>query len=162
MATPAPPETSRPYGLFMLMAVAGVLYVLMLGNALHTTAGGGESSIAAAFEALFVTAGLWIALAAITIAGGIMGTMPRWARWSAVLLIPVSGIAAFVAIDMCSRHMRWAAVFPALPPLIIAFYAYWARSPWLHNSLPPQQTSALAWGAVLILSILPMTLAAFY
>lgn len=144
------------------MAVAAVFYVLMIGNALTTRAGGGEDSIAAAFEALFLITAVWISLAIMTAVGGMMGTMPRWAGWSAVLLIPLSGIAAFVAIDMCSRHMRWAVIFLVLLPLIIAVYAYWARSTGMHDTWPPQRTSLLAWGAVLILSILPMALAAVY
>lgn len=144
------------------MAVAGALYVLVIGNALNTPAGGGEARIADAFAALFLTAGLWIVLAVIMAVGGIMGAMPRWAAAAAVLLIPVSGVGAIIAIDMCSRQMRWAVVFPALLPLIIVFYAYWARSTGLHAALPPRPLSLLAWGAVLVLSVAPMVLAAFY
>jgi len=144
------------------MALAGPLYVLMIANALNTRAGGGEASMANAFQALFVTGGLWILLAVMLIAAGIMGSMPRWAAVAWIVLIPFSGVAAFVAIDMCSRNMPGAAIFPALLPLAIAFYATWARSKRLHDGLPPRQTSLLTLGAVLVLSVLPMAFAAVY
>ena len=148
--------------MFALTALACPLYVLMIANAVNTRAGGGEAAMANAFEALFVTTGLWILLAVMVIVAGVMGAMPRWAAIVAVFLIPLSGVGAFVAIDMCSRNMPAAAVFPALLPPIIAGYAYWARSKRLHDRLPPRQASLLAWGAVLLLSILPMALAAVY
>lgn len=144
------------------MALACPLYVLMIANALTTRAGGGEDAMANAFEALFVTAGLWILLAVMVIVAGVMGAMPRWAAIVAVFLIPISAVGAFVAIDMCSRNMPAAAVFPALLPLVIAGYAYWTRSQRLHEKLLPQQASLLAWGAVLLLSVLPMLLASVY
>jgi hypothetical protein len=149
--------------MFVLTALACLLYVFMIANALNTpTGGGGEDRIGDAFEALFVTGGLWIVLAAMVAVGAIMGSMPRWAAILAVFLIPLSGVAAFIAIDMCSRNMRWAVAFPALLPLIITFYAYWARSKRLHDALPPRRASLFAWGAVLVLSIAPMALAAVY
>lgn len=144
------------------MALACPLYLLMIANALNTTAGGGEASMANAFEALFVICGLWIMLAIIVTVGGVMGSMPRWAAIAWIFLIPLSGVAAFTAIDMCSRNMKWAVVFPALLALAIVFYAYWARSMRLHEALPAQQTSLLTLGAVLVLSLLPMALAAVY
>ncbi|HEX2538356.1 MAG TPA: hypothetical protein VHL13_08750 [Pseudolabrys sp.] len=162
MSTSTDTVTSRPYGLFALIALACPLYFLMIANALNTVAGGGEASMANAFEALFVITGLWILLAIIVTVGGVMGAMPRWAAVSAIFLIPVSAVAAFTAIDMCSRHMKWAVVFPALLALIIVAYAYWARSTQLHDAWPPKRTSQMAWGAVLVLSLLPFALASVY
>ena len=144
------------------MALACPLYVLMIANALNTTAGGGEAAIANAFETLFVIAGLWVLLAIMVIVAGIMGAMPHWAAVAWIFLIPFSAAAAFIAIDMCSRHMPGAVIFPALLALAIAFYAYWARSKQLHDALPPRETSLLTLGAVLVLSLLPMMLAAVY
>lgn len=89
-----------------------------------------------------------------------MGRMPRWAAVAAVFLLPLSGVAAFVAVDMCSRHIGWAIVFPALLPALIALYAIWARFPQLHERLPEATTSAAAWSAVLALA--PLVLAAYY
>jgi hypothetical protein len=154
ISTSAP--TSRPYGLFALMAIAAVLYVLMLVNALSPPSGSGEARISDAYAAFFLTVGLWIVLAIMLFVGGIMGAMPRWAAWLAVLLVPLSGVAAFAAIDMCSRNMQGAIIFPVALPLIIAFYAYWARSSQLHDTMPAKRISTLVWGAVFFLSVIAL------
>jgi hypothetical protein len=106
-----------------------------------------------------VTLFLWGALALLLVAGGIMGEMPRWAAILACFALPLSGVGAFIAIDMMSRHAHWALLFPALLPLLIALYAMWARFPRLHARFPARITSAVLWGAILVLSILPMPIA---
>ena len=141
------------------MAVAAVLYVLMMVSAL-TPMGGGEAAFSDAYAAFLIIIGLWIVLAVMLVVGGVMGTMPHWAGWLAVPLLPLSGVAAFAAIDMCSRNMRGAVVFPAALALIIAFYAYWARSTHLHATLPARQVSGMVWGAVFFLSVLALLAAA--
>ena len=67
--------------------------------------------IAAALEALYLTAALWIVLVCMLMVGGVGGSMPRWAAWLAGILVPASGVANITAVDMCSRHMPWAIVF---------------------------------------------------
>ena len=151
---------SWPIGLLVLLAVAVVLYFLMLVNALSLPSGGGESSLAAAFEALFLTTALWIVLAVMTVVGGVMGSMPRWAGWLAGILVPVSAIANFTAVDMCSRHMPWAIVFSVLMPALIAFYAFWARMPRLQARLPAERTSVAVWASIFVLSVAAFVLAA--
>jgi hypothetical protein len=141
------------------MAIAAVLYVLMFNSAL-TPMGGGEAAFSDAYAAFFIVVGLWIVLAIMLVVGGIMGSMPRWAGWIAVPLLPLSGVAAFAATDMCSRNMRGAVVFPASLALIIAFYAYWARATHLHEKMPAQRVSGLAWGAVFFLSVAALLAAA--
>lgn len=78
----------------------------------------------------------------------------------AVILVPLSGVATFAAIDMCSRDMRWAIVFPAVLPLLIVFYALWARLPRLQALLPAERTSVAIWASVFFLSIASLALAA--
>jgi hypothetical protein len=159
ISTSTDTATSRPYGLFALMALAAVLYVLMLINAL-TPMGSGDAAFSDAYEAFLIIVGLWIVLAVMLIVGGLMGSMPHWAGWIAVLLLPLSGVAAFAAIDMCSRNMRGAVVFPAALALIIAFYAYWARATHLQERMPAQRVSGLTWGAVFFLSVFALLAAA--
>jgi hypothetical protein len=60
---------------------------------------------------------------------------------------------------MMSRHAHWALLFPALLPLLIALYAMWARFPRVHARFPARITSAVLWGAILVLSLLPMPIA---
>jgi hypothetical protein len=147
--------------LLALLALAGVLYcILMLINASSRPAGGGEASIAAALEALYLAAALWLVLVCMLIVGGVGGSMPRWAAWLAGILVPASGVANFIAVDMCSRHMPWAIVILLLLAPLLAFYALWARLPWLHAKLPAERTSVAAWGAVFVLSMASFMLAA--
>ena len=159
MSVPSPTQRSWPIGL-LLLAVAGVLYVLMLANALYQPSGGGEARIEAAIEGLFLTAALWIALAIMIIVGAAMGSMPGWAGGLAGILVPASGVANFTAVDMCSRHMPWAIVFPLLLPPLIAFYALWAGWPRLHAALPAERTSVAVWASIFVLSVATFVLAA--
>jgi hypothetical protein len=157
---PSLPQRTWPIGLLLLLAVVGVLYVLMLGNAMSQPSGGGESRMAAAFEGLFLTAGLWIVLAIMIVVGAVGGTMPGWAGGLAGILVPASGIANFTAVDMCSRHMPWAIVIPVLLAPLIAFYAFWARLPRLQAVLPAERTSVAVWASIFVLCVATFVLAA--
>lgn len=160
MSVPSQSQRSWPIGQLALLAVAGVFYILMLLNASSQPAGGGEANIAAAVEALFLTAALWVVLVCMLIVGGVGGSMPRWSGWLAGILVPISGVANFVAVDMCSRHMPWAIVFLLLLAPLLAFYALWARLPWLQARLSAERTSVTVWAVVFALSIAVFVLAA--
>jgi hypothetical protein len=140
-----------PVGTLILLAVAAVLYVAMLSTITFST-GRGDASFGEALASLFATTGLWIALALLLIVGATMGEMPRWAGVVAVFLVPLSGVATFTAIDMCSRHIKWAIVFPVVLPLLIAAYALWARLPKVRAAISIEHVSATIWALVLILS----------
>jgi len=156
-----PPQSARsaPIGTLLLLALTAIFYAWLMAILTGPSPGGAEGSLEQAIESLFVTLFLWGALALLLFAGGIMGEMPRWAAILACFALPLSGIGAFIAIDMMSRRAAWALLFPALLPLLIAFYAMWARFPRLQARLPDPMTSALVWGAILVLSILPMPIA---
>jgi hypothetical protein len=161
MSIDAPPHRSAPIGALLLLVVACGFYVAVLVSA-ATPLGHGEAAMSDAFASLFLTFGLWIALALLLVNAGLMGEMPRWSAILAVFVVPLSGVAAFVAIDMCSRHVQWAIIFPVALPLLIAAYAMWARLPRLRALLPGPATGAAAWGLILALSIAPLILAAYY
>jgi hypothetical protein len=143
---------SFPFGFALVATATAALYVMMLMEGLTVQTGGGEAAMASGFELLFVTAGLWLALTLLLMIGGLMGQMPRAAALAAIPLVPASAVAALVALDMCSRHMRWAAFFPATLAALLAFYAAWARFPQWRAALPARATSLWVWGAVLVLS----------
>jgi len=143
----------------MLMAVTGGLYLWLMVSLTGPAGAGGEAAMTQALEAFFLTVFLWVALAVLLIACGIMGEMPRWAAILAVVALPLSGVGAFTAIDMMSRHAAWALVVPALLPLLLGFYAMWARFPRLHSALPARITGIAVWAAVLFLSLAPMPMA---
>jgi hypothetical protein len=152
MTVPSQPLRKWPIGLLVLLVVACVPYVLMLMSA-ATPLSSGDAAMGDAIATLFLTVALWVVLAIMLVVGGVTGAMPRWAALLAVVLVPMSGVAAFVAIDMCSRHMPGAIVFDILLPLLIAFYAFWAGMPQLHARLPPDRTSTAVWAAIFFLSI---------
>jgi hypothetical protein len=160
MSMPSSSQRSWPIGLLVLLAVAGVLYALMLVNALYQPSGGGEASIEAAIEGLFLTAGLWIVLVIMIVVGAVTGSMPGWAGGLAGILLPASGVANFTAVDLCSRHMPWAIVIPVLLAPLIAFYAFWAGWPKLHEALPAERTSVAVWASIFVLSAVTFVLAA--
>src|SRR5258708_36511057 len=159
-AAPLKP-TSWPIGLILLALVAAALFVAMLANTTFGPAGGAEDSLSQALAMLFLAAGLWIVLVIMLVVGGIMGAMPRWVAWLAIVLVPMAAIADTVAIDMCSRHMEWAIVLVAVLPALIAFYAFWARLPRLQAALPAERTSVAVWGAIFFLSIVTFVVAAY-
>jgi hypothetical protein len=96
---------------------------------------------------------LWIVLALLLIVGSVMGRMPRSAAICAILLHPLSGIAAFVALDAASRNIGGALLFVALLPPLIAGYALWARLTQLHEAYPPRPVSLAVWSAVALLTM---------
>jgi hypothetical protein len=164
VTTPSPPQQpstpgSWPIGLLVLLAVAAVFFVLMLGNAMKPMPSG-DASVGAALEMLFLTAALWTVLIVMLVVAGATGSMPRWAAWLAGVLVPMSGVANVTAVDMCSRHMPWAIVFLLLLAPLIAFYALWARLPWLQARLPAEGTSVAVWAAVFFLSVASFVAAA--
>ena len=140
-----------PIGTYLVLALAFGLYVAMLLN-VHVPAGGGEARIGNAYQVLFLTLWLWIVLAVLLIAAGMMGEMPRWVVFVAVFLLPLAGIATFTAIDMCSRHIKWAIVFPIVLPPLVAGYAVWTRFPACRAAIPAEPMSAAVWALVLVLS----------
>jgi len=143
---------SVPYGALALLVVAAVLYVALLANA-APPAGGGEDRIGEAYAGFFLTLSLWIVLALLLLVGGLMGRMPRWAAVCALVLHPLSGIAAFVALDAVSRNIGGAMLFIVLLPPLIAGYALWARLPQLHEAYPPRPVSLAVWSAVALLTV---------
>src|SRR5690349_17207295 len=102
---PLPPSfRSWPYGMIALALIAGALCLALLASALHRPAGGGEALMAQAFETLGLAFALWIILVAMLVLGGVLGAMPRWTAWLAIVLVPMAAVADVSAVDMCSRR----------------------------------------------------------
>ena len=140
-----------PLGMMALLALAAVLYVALLVTSAAPLESG-EAGYSQAWGALLLTLWLWVVLALALIVGAAMGRMPLAAGIAALLLHPVSGVAAFAAIDAVSRHIQGALGVVALLPPLIAFYALWARLPSLRASAPAGIVGAAVWGAVALLS----------
>jgi len=159
MSMDSPAHRSIPFGTILLQALACVLYVTMLAN-VRFSAGGGDAVVGEAIAELLFILLLWVTLALLLIASAVMGQMPRWAGFLSLLLIPLSGVATVAAIDLCSRHARWAIVFPILLPLLIAFYAAWARFAKLHAAFPAKDISFVVWALIAVLSVAALLAAA--
>ena len=142
---------AAPFGMIALLALAAALYVALL-VASAAPLEGGEAAYSQAWGALLLTFWLWVVLALALAVGAVMGRMPRGAGIAALLLHPISGVAAFVALDAVSRHIQGALGIVALLPPLIAFYALWTRLPSLRASAPAGVVSAAVWGAVALLS----------
>lgn len=142
---------AAPLGMIGLLALAATLYVALLAVSAAPLEGG-EAGYSQAWGALLLTLWLWVVLALALVVGAVMGRMPPAAGIAALLLHPISGVAAFVAIDAASRHIEGALGVVALLPPLIAFYALWARLPSLRASAPAGIVGAAVWGAVALLS----------
>jgi hypothetical protein len=148
-----------PNGTYVLLAVAGVLYLGMLGSLL----GVGESDVVGrgtlrAFGAIFGVA-LWLVLAVSLMAPALAGRMPDAGKVGAALLLPLSAVSASVAIDLYNGGADWAFVVPLLLPPLIMAYALWARTPPLQAKLSPLPILAVAGAAVAVLALAPLLVA---
>jgi lipoprotein NlpI len=149
---------SVPIGAVLTLAAAGFFYLGMmasLGDVQNPNTDAMGRGFAAAFAVVF---GLleWITLAILLLIGGVKGEMPNWSAIAAALLLPLSGIAALMAFEALDTggSALYRLVPGALPP-VIAAYAFWARLPGLHATLPALPTSLVAWSAVAILTLAP-------
>ncbi|MBS0224115.1 MAG: hypothetical protein JSR91_25615 [Proteobacteria bacterium] len=145
-----------PVGTFILLGVAGLLYVLMLANLIDTgstdPAGRGLDRAFAALTGLL----LWIVLAILLVVGGVKGYMPLLAAMAAAILLPASAVAAIAAAELYEQQGGWPILVPALLPPIFAFYALWARMPQLHKSFPVPSTSVYAGLAIIVMTAGPL------
>lgn len=105
---------------------------------------------------------LWLALGVLAIIAYAKGSMPGWAALAALVLIPVSCAASFGALDLLTRPSLpphyWPIVVPALVPLLVIAFCYWALLPSLNTRVSGTAAGGVVWGLVLVLcaALLPM------
>ena len=139
-------------GTIILMVLASALYVAMLST-VSFSAGGGDAAMGEAIASFFLTVALWIVLALLVGAAAIMGEMPRRIAVISALLVPLAGVTTFVAIDACSRHIKWAVIGPVLLPLLVASASTVARFAKLRAIFPGNGFYIAVWSAVASLSL---------
>jgi hypothetical protein len=159
MPTEGIQRPTPPVGAILTLVAAAFLYLgmmLTLSNVQNADTDAVGRAMAEAFT-IFFGIGLWMALAALLLIGGIKGEMPVWSKAVAALLLPISGFAALVAVGLLDRgaSARYILV-PALIAPLFASYAIWARLPGLHRIMPPVPTSLAAWAAIALLTAAPM------
>jgi len=141
------------------MVLASALYVAML-TTVSFSAGGGEAAMGQAIASFMFTVALWFVLALLVAAAAIMGEMPRRIVVISALLVPLAGVTTFVAIDACSRHMKWAVIGPVLLPLLVASLAMVARFAKLRAAWPGDGLSFAVCSSVAVLSLVLLVAAA--
>jgi len=100
---------------------------------------------------------VWFNLSIALLLAGIHNGIPWWSCVLAVLLIPFHLLSVFSLMSLLGvQPVRWMTVVPALAPVVTAAYIVWASIPRVRGMLPPNLASALVWGAVLSLSIIPL------
>ena len=161
MATSLRTSSSRPFGTLILCVVALALYALMLANMSPSPAGVGDAVVGQAFFVLYLTAALWIVLALLMVGGAVMGQMPGAIAVVAIFMLPLSAVGCFVAMDLV-RKFPAMIVVPVLLPLLIAFYALWARFRRLRHAFSATATALWVWGTVMVLSAASLVAAYYY
>ena len=152
------PSHSLPIGFLLVLVVAVFLYVGMvacLGDVHNPNNDAFGRGLAAAFGALLGLI-VWILLGVLLLIGWVKGEMPRPAATAAFILLPLSAIAAAIAIDPAPDWPWWLPLVPFMLPPPLAAFAIWARFPALHRALAPNPTSAVLLGIVLALTIAPI------
>ena len=147
-----------PYGAIALFAIAFLLYAGLLANLLGSRgtdlAGRG---MALGFAALIGVV-LWLVLTGLFVLAWFNGRLPGWLAGAALVVLPLSAIAAAAAAGLAEERGWWLMTAPiALPPLL-ALLALWGRLPALHGVLPVGPTIAVLGGAIVLLTIVPLVM----
>jgi hypothetical protein len=110
---------------------------------------------------VFIIGLLWILLGFLLLPPvmrrGSSGHATWWDPFGALFLFPLSLFSTVLAIDVYYRYHGWAIAVPILLPPLIGLYGIWARFP--HTLHRADVTSAVVWGAMLVLTIAPLPLA---
>ena len=145
-------------GTIFLMVLASALYVAMLTTVSYS-AGGGDA-MGQALMSFFFTLALWIVLALLVGTAAIMGEMPRRIVVISALLVPLAGVTTFVAIDACSRHIKWAVIGPVSLPLLVMSFATVARFAKLRAAFPGNRFNMAVCSSIAALSLVLLVAAA--
>lgn len=145
-----------PYGAIALFAIAFLLYSGFLANLVGSRgtdmAGRG---MALGFAAIIGVV-LWLVLTGLFVLAWFNGRLPGWLAAAALIVLPLSAIAAAAAAGLAEERGYWLMAAPiALPPLL-ALLAMWGRLPALHGTLPAGPTVAVLGGAIALLTAVPL------
>jgi hypothetical protein len=148
-----------PWGTTVLFVIAALLYMAFLVNLFGLRGGDAMGRGMAMGFAAVIGLMLWLVLASLFAIAIFKGQMPAYAIAAAIVLLPLSAIAAASATGLYSdRYGDWLLVVPiALPPLL-ALYALWARFISLQASLAPTPTTAAAGLLIVLLTAVPLVL----
>src|SRR5262249_49431032 len=130
------PSQTVPVGSLVLIALGSAPYAMVMAGMSELHDVDGISRGLAAVYTVIGIAILWIMLAILLPMGAAKGRIPRGGGIGALILHPVSLVAAGGAVDLLSSPgSDWALMVPGMLPPLIAAYALWARLPGLHGFL---------------------------
>lgn len=111
---------------------------------------------------VFMTIGLWVALALLLLVAGARGRLPAGVGLAAVMLVPLTGAATLAAIELlrhpASSVARWPIVIPALAPPLLMGWAAWALWPTLRGLVPVGVAGFGVGGLLLLIGLAPWPL----
>jgi hypothetical protein len=142
-----------------MMVLTALLYVATLST-VSFSAGSGDAVMGDAIASFLFTVALWIVLALLFAVAAVMGAISRPFVVIGALLLPLAAVTSFVAMDMCSRHIKWAVIGPVLLPLLMASLAAVARFEKLRTAFPGNGFITTVCSSVAILSLVLLVAAA--
>jgi hypothetical protein len=150
----SPGSVGLSAGVSVLALLFYALQVATLADLAGSDAAGNAYAQAnGAIEIIF----LWALLAVLMLIAFLKGAVPKPAVLAAVILVPVSGVVAFAALELLSKPylspFRWPLVLPVLMPPLIVAYCFWALLPGLRAKFTAHVTAEVIWGAVLMLCV---------
>jgi hypothetical protein len=153
MPTPSKGAVAAAAVISLLGLLMWAAMIATLSDLGHSDAAG--NGMAEAFAGIEIVV-LWVLLGILLLVTGIAGVMPWPGVIAAVVLLPASGGAALLALDLLSNNdvppFLWPIVVPVLaPPLVIAF-SFWTLLPSL-RAIPTRLAVGVAWGATLALCL---------
>jgi hypothetical protein len=138
-----------------LAIIAALLWLYMaaiiLSSARSDAAGEAIGRALCAFAAI----GVWIIVAVLALIAGVTAHLQIGSGLAALILIPASGYAATVAIEVSGRDSRfnWANIVPLVVPPLVIVYCFWSIFGSAGSST---LISLLLWSIILILIPLPL------
>jgi hypothetical protein len=136
-----------------------LVLLMTLSDLGHSDAAGNAITEAfAGFEIIL----LWILLAVLLLVSGIAGGIWWLNGLTALILLPASGFAAAIALDLLAASgtppFLWPIVTPALVPPIVVVFSFWSFLPALRTRIRARIAAPVTWCATLLLCVvlLPM------
>jgi hypothetical protein len=142
----------------ILLVITLLLWAAVVANCVTLNSSDAAGNALSSAYGVFMVIGLWILLGILLLVSGSKGTTPGWNKIAAFILVPASGMATLVSMSLMSGHpsVRWPLLLPILaPPLLISF-ALWNYLPGLRSAIPATYADPVTWGALLVLSLLPL------
>lgn len=143
---------------FILLGLSALLWAASLINLLTLNRSDpAGNALSHAFGMLMFIA-LWVLLAVAMLIAGIQGTLPGWARISALPLLAMSCAAALATVEVVRLHRSaatWATLSPAVTGLMLIGYCSVQLHPEWSPRLAPDALAAVVFGTVFLFALLP-------